>query len=410
MNHEKERKNPIDIPDGETRAISSGEIKQKTVKPPKGKNEKKTKKKGNKDTYVSAIISFIQCILYIAFIVGISYYVATTLVKMANDVFAFKKENDVSYTIVLGEYANVDQIATELENNGIIEYADVFKLYSKLRKDNGRYLTGAIELNSQMDYDTIRDKLKYKSVEVKEIRITIPEGYSCEQIIDLLVKNGIGEKEEYINVINNYDFEFDFLPAVEAMDSDRDYRLEGYLFPDTYDFTPLESEVEVINKFLRNFKAKFEQQYYARAKKLGMSVDDVIILASIIEKEAKIATDYELISSVFHNRLKSNSFPRLESCATINYFLDEPTIDITQEMIDMKNPYNTYRYEGLPPGPICNPGYEAIAYAFYPESTNYYYFVSSIDGTTYYATNYAQHLKNTSIAKKANEAILKNSN
>ncbi len=406
MNHEKQKVNPLEINDGQTRAISSGEIKQKTGKMPKAEREKKQKKNGKK-TYISVIISFAQCILYIAFIVGISYFIATTLVKMANDVFAFKKDKDVSYTIVLGEYANVDQIAAELENNGIIEYAEVFKLYSKLRKDNGRYLTGSIELNSQMDYDTIRDKLKNKSVEVKEVRITIPEGFSCEQIIDLLVSKGIGDKEEYKRVINTYDFEFDFLPAMEAMDDDRDYRLEGYLFPDTYDFTPFESEVEVINKFLRNFKAKFEDQYYLRANKLGMSVDDIIILASIIEKEAKIATDYELISSVFHNRLNSSAFPKLESCATINYFLDEPTIDITQEMIDMQNPYNTYRYQGLPPGPICNPGYEAIAYAFYPEKTNYYYFVSSIDGTTYYASNYAQHLKNTAIAKKANEAMKK---
>ncbi len=324
---------------------------------------------------------------------------------MANDVFAFKKSDDVTYTITLGEYATVDQIATELESNGIIEYASAFKLYSKLRNDNGKYLTGEIELNSQMDYDTIRDKLKYKSVEVKEIRITIPEGYTCEQIIDILVSYGIGEKEEYKRVINNYDFEYDFLPAIETISEYRDYRLEGYLFPDTYDFTPLESEVEVIDKFLRNFKVKFEEQYYSRAQKLGMSVDELIILASIIEKEAKIPTDYELISSVFHNRLKSSSFPRLESDATINYFLDKVSVEITQEMLDIDNRYNTYKYEGLTPGPICNPGYEAIAYSFYPESTKYYYFVSSFDGTTYYATNYSQHLKNKATVKKANEAM-----
>ena len=409
MNHEKQRINLPDESDGLTRPIASGEIKQKTVKPPKQKGAKRIKKDGklNKDTVLSDVKSVLQCVFYVAVVIGISYFLATNLAKWANDIFAFKKENNVTYTITLGEYANLDQISKELENNGIIEYAEVFKLYSKLRKDNGRYLTGQVELNSQMDYDTIRDKLKYKTLEVKEIRITIPEGFSCEQIIDLLVANGIGDKEEYKRVINSYDFEFDFLPAIESISDKRDYRLEGYLFPDTYDFTPLESEVDVINKFLRNFKVKFEEQYYSRAKKLGMTVDDVVILASIIEKEAKIATDYELISSVFHNRLKSSSFPRLESCATINYFLDEPTIDITQEMIDMKNPYNTYKYEGLPPGPICNPGYEALAYAFYPESTNYYYFVSSIDGTTYYATNYAQHQKNIATARRVNEAIKK---
>ncbi len=377
MNHEKQKVNPLEINDGQTRAISSGEIKQKTGKMPKAEREKKQKKNGKK-TYISVIISFAQCILYIAFIVGISYFIATTLVKMANDVFAFKKDKDVSYTIVLGEYANVDQIAAELENNGIIEYAEVFKLYSKLRKDNGRYLTGSIELNSQMDYDTIRDKLKNKSVEVKEVRITIPEGFSCEQIIDLLVSKGIGDKEEYKRVINTYDFEFDFLPAMEAMDDDRDYRLEGYLFPDTYDFTPFESEVDVINKFLRNFKTKFEDQYYLRANKLGMSVDDIIILASIIEKEAAQKEDFGKVSAVFHNRLAQGM--KLESDPTAKYTDGATNMVLTAEQVNTETPYNTYVITGLPAGPICNPSPEAINAALYPDESyiaeKYLYFCS----------------------------------
>ena len=398
------------IVDDQTRMIQKDEVKQKKSSlPPKNKKDKKNKKTKEK-TYVSVILSFVQSILYIGFIVGVSYFLAINIVKIANDVFAFKKDESVNYTITLNQYSNIDTIANELEENNIIEYANVFKLYSKLRKDNGKFLTGSIALNAGMDYDTIRDNLKYETVEVKDVRITIPEGFTINQIIDLLVANGIGEKDKYIDVINNYDFEFDFLPAKESLDPNRDYRLEGYLFPDTYDFAPKESEVEVINKFLRNFKVKFEQQYYARAKKLNMSIDEVITLASIVEKEAKIATDYELIASVFHNRLNSTAFPRLESDATINYFLDKPTTDITQEMLDMNNPYNTYRIKGLPPGPICNPGYEAIAYSFYPESTKYYYFVSQYDGTTYYSTNYAQHQKNIAKVKKFNDSYKNSDN
>ncbi len=402
MKYSENKNNSLSESDGMTRQVSA--TTSKTLSSAKNNSKKKKQDKNKK----SIIVSFLQCFIYLALIVGVSCFLAVTVINMGNDIFAFKKDASVKYTITLGEYANINQISKELEKNGIIENAGLFRFYSKLKKDNGRFLTGSFELNAGMDYDTIRATLKNQVKAIDDVRLTIPEGFTVDEVIDLLVSNNIGTRERYIEVINNYDFKFDFLPAMETIDPDRTYRLEGYLFPDTYDFTPLESEEEVLSKFLRNFKSKFEKQYFEKAKKFNMSVDDVIILASMVEKEVNNTADYELVSSVFHNRLNSKSFPKLESDATINYFLPTHADIITQEMLNTVNPYNTYLYEGLPPGPICNPGYEAIAYAFYPEKTNYYYFVSQNDGTTYYASTLSEHQNNVAKARRANEAAKKN--
>ena len=372
-------------------------------------NLKNHKKKTRKPQHpaVTVTINIFQCLFYIIFVVGLSVYLGVNIINIANDVFALKKE-EASYTITLNENTTITEISEKLEENKIIKYGKVFELYcTLLRKDNGEFLTGDVEINSSMDYDAIRAKLKYKNTETKVVRLVIPEGYTVEQIVDLLVSNGIGEKNKYIEVINNYDFEFDFIPAIEALKDGRTYRLEGYLFPDTYDFATNEKEETVIYKFLSNFQRKFEKEYYNRAQELGMTVDEVLTLASMIEREVRIATDYELVSSVFHNRLKSNTLKKLESDATINYFLEEHTKDLTAEHLSIDNPYNTYMYEGLPPGPICNPGVEAIAYAFYPVTTKYYFFVSQDDGTTLYAETKAQHEVNKEIARRANESYNK---
>lgn len=161
------------------------------------------------------------------------------------------------------------------------------------------------------------------------------------------------------------------------------------MFPDTYDFFTDESEISVINKLLSNFDVKMESVYYDRADELGMSVDEVIILASIIEKEAVHASDLSLMASVFHNRLKKGM--RLDSDATVMYALPERKTSLTKQDLEIDSPYNTYKRTGLTPGAISNPGIEAINAAFYPDSTNYYYFFSLKSGDTVYSTTYDQH-------------------
>ena len=228
------------------------------------------------------------------------------------------------------------------------------------------------------------------------MRITIPEGYTVDEIINLFTENGIGTREGFIEAINNYDFDFDFVRALDEADlTGRTYRLEGYLYPDTYEFYKSSSEVTVIYKMLNRFDVIFSEDFYEKAAEHGYSVDQIMTLASMIEKEARYANDYETVSSVFHNRLNNSDFPRLESDATIMYAIQvrdgERKSSLTGEDLNYDTPYNSYMYEGLPPGPIANPGYEAITCALWPAKTKYYYFVSDNYGNTYFSRTNREH-------------------
>ena len=217
------------------------------------------------------------------------------------------------------------------------------------------------------------------------------------------MSNGIGTKEKFVEVINNYDFDYPFLDDL-VTSSDRIYRLEGYLFPDTYEFYTDSSEEAAIAKLLDNFNRKFIDEYYDRCEELGITVDEAITLASMIEKEAKYADEMGDVSSVFHNRLdNSSTYPYLESDATIMYAIAHDTgsrlDNMTGDDLEYETAYNTYTHKGLPPGPIANPGLNSIKYALYPNETNYYYFVSDSSGRMLFATTYEEHLANINTAR-----------
>ncbi|MBR4950193.1 MAG: endolytic transglycosylase MltG, partial [Clostridia bacterium] len=224
------------------------------------------------------------------------------------------------------------------------------------------------------------------------IKFTIPEGYEIRQIIETLVNKGLGTKEKFQDVIDNYPFKHEFLQGVEL---GKKNRLEGYLFPDTYEVYKYEGEVSVINRMLNNFKSRVLDgaNIMERAKDVDMSFEEVLILASIIEREGKDRDELKYVSSVFHNRLNSNSYPRLQSCATIQYILDKRVDRISAKEIAIDNPYNTYKYKGLPPGPISNPGIESLIAAVEPAKSNYYFFVAKSDGTHIFSRTFAQHQK-----------------
>jgi UPF0755 protein len=177
----------------------------------------------------------------------------------------------------------------------------------------------------------------------------------------------------------------------------REFKLEGYLFPDTYIFDIKAGEKTIINRMLARFDEIFKPEYIEKAKNLGMSIDQVVILASIIEREAKESYERKTISGIFHNRLKSKdpNLKKLQSCATIQYILlNRDGIvkeKITDEDTKIKHPYNTYQIEGLPPGPICAPGKDSIEAALSPEETDFYYFVAKGDGTHEFSRTLKEH-------------------
>ena len=361
-----------------------------------------------------------KALFYIFFVVIISAYLSYYIITIGNDVFALVKD-DQETRIVLTENATVDEVVKQLGEKKVVNYPWVFKLYLKYRSDDEfTFIAGEHKLNANMNYTQIIQKLTTLYTERKQVRVVIPEGYTVDQIIDLLVKSGIGSREKYVDAINNYPYKHEFIQELGKLElsPNRKYRLEGYLFPDTYDFYNDTEEYLVINKLLNNFDVKFwadyKTQYVEVCKSFNLNFDQLITLASIVQAEGKSAVDFEYISYVFHNRLKNNKkYPKLESDATLQYILTEHREDFTEEDKNIENLYNTYRYEGLTPGSICNPGLDAISAALFPvkpvdengNSINAFFFVSNKAGKTYYANDPQGHKTNKDRVARENAAF-----
>lgn len=339
----------------------------------------------------TAITSLLKGIVYIVAVLVISVFASWTIIEVANDVFAFAK-SDEAVTVVIEEEMTANDVAQMLYENGIIKYPTMYELFIRLKEESTDYLVGEYEISPSMNYGDINDTFTYIAHTREQVVVTVPEGYTVDQIIDLLLKNGIGTREGFVAAINEFDYDYRFMQGLDDLDPERTYRLEGYLFPDTYYFFKDASEVAVIDKFLVNFERKVSEEYYERADVLGMSMDDLIILASMIQAEGMTLSDFENISSVFHNRLANpRSYPKMQSDATLQYILDKRKTALTASDLQIDSKYNSYKYNGLPPGSICNPGMDAINCALYPAETGYYYFLADGRGNTYFSETLEQH-------------------
>ena len=223
------------------------------------------------------------------------------------------------------------------------------------------------------------------------VRLTFPEGYSALKIADKLEKNHVCTRDEFLNEVNNKEYLEEFGIEIENPE-DRAFLLEGYLFPDTYDFFIGENPSSVIRKFLRNTFSRLTDEMLQRAKELGYNTDELLNLASVIQGEAGGAAQSSTVASVLYNRLNSNEFRRIECDATISYLKRsvKPVVDENRydELCEL---YNTYMCYGLPAGPIGNAGMTSINAALYPEDTDYYYFVTDSEGNFFFAETLAEH-------------------
>ncbi len=230
---------------------------------------------------------------------------------------------------------------------------------------------------------------------VNTVKITFTEGSTVSKIASLLEENGVCRAADFISEVNSSDS-----PFVSGIPNpaDRPFLLEGYVFPDTYEFYLNESPESALSRFLKNSESKLGEEITARAEEIGYTVDEILIIASIIQKEAGIVSQMKTVSSVLHNRLDS-SYAKLECDVTYNYirdtlmpFLcgDEWVDSVYEKYADL---YYTYRFGGLPAGPICNPGLDAVLAALYPEDTDYYYFVTDSEGNYYYSETFSEHQK-----------------
>lgn len=284
---------------------------------------------------------------------------------------------EVLFTVPSG--ATTSSIGKSLEESGLIQNANAFKSKAKEIEADGLMKAGDYMLSKSMSTEDIINKMVNGETYVETFTFTIPEGYEVRQIVDTLESEGLIDRETFLDVLQNHPFDYDFLEGV-----DRSYLLEGYLFPDTYTLKAGSDEVAIVERMLQRFDEVFTDEYEKRANELGMTTDQVVTLASIIEREAKLEEEFPIVSSVFHNRLAIDM--KLQSCATVQFILKERKEVLLYADIEIDNPYNTYIYSGLTPSPIASPGALAIQSALYPEDTNYLYFVTTEkgDGSHYF--------------------------
>ena len=327
--------------------------------------------------------------LYIVMVCAVSIVLAAVGWSLANDMLALNKDK-VTATIVVDDENDFGSVVDQLKDNDIIKYKGLFRLFSALSGGSDKIAQGSYLVDTDMDYRAILNSLGSGSSSRVEVSVTIQEGLTVRQIFELLEKEGVSTVEKLNDMAANHDYAFSFLEDIPLGDPNR---LEGYLFPDTYNFYMGEDPKYVINKMLVNFDSKVDDSMRQKIADKGYTIQELLTVASMIEKETD-GTDRTTIASVIYNRLNNpgaGTAGYLQVDATIQYVLPEGEIVSEEDYQTVNSPYNTYLNKGLPPGPIANPGLESIMAALNPESTNYYYYALGDDGVHHFFTSYSEH-------------------
>jgi len=331
-------------------------------------------------------------VTYILFVLVTSAILAGVGWLLINDLCAFNKE-DITATIEVTADDTIGSIADKLHDAGLIEYKWFFRLFATVADAKDKIGTGTYELSTEMDYRALIVGMHNSSGNLNSdtVRVTIPEGYTVSQIIKLLAENGVNTEENLLEAAKTANFDYDYIDN----NSEDISRLEGYLFPDTYDFYLNEKASSALNRLIKNFNSKLDEEKLAQAEARGYDLQDIITIASLIEKETD-GTDQANIASVIYNRLegpgdKGGTYGMLQIDASLLYALPDHTGPITNEDKQVDSKYNLYKYAGLPPTPIANPGLASIEAALDPADTNYYYYALGKDGKHHFSSTLAEH-------------------
>ena len=328
-------------------------------------------------------------LLYVLLVIAGSAALSTVGWVLACDLLGLNKE-PITTEIVIEDDTQFSEVVDTLEKEGLIEYKFLFKLYAAFSHAESKIAPGTYELNSEMDYHALVSNMGSSSATRQTTDITIKEGLTIDQIFDLLADRGVTSVEKLQDMAANYDYAFDWLEDRPLGDY---HRLEGYLFPDTYTFELGENPKYVLNKMLVNFDDKMDEYMPALAAEgAPYSLHDIVIIASMIEKETD-SEDYRTISSVIYNRLtnpQAETVGYLQIDATLVYLNGGKVPTLADREID--SPYNTYKYQGLPAGPISNPGMASLSAAMDPDSTSYYFYVLNPETKRHeFSRTYAEH-------------------
>lgn len=325
--------------------------------------------------------------LYVVAVIGVSVLLACVGWIAANDVLALNKP-EKSVTLTIDKDASFSDVTDQLKEEGLIEFKPLFKLFASVTNGEDKVSPGTYTLNTDMDYRALLAGMSINSATKAEVSITIPEGYSVAQIFQLLEDKGVSTVEELSEVAAEHDYNFSFLQDIPLGDPNR---LEGFLYPDTYSFYTPHSALYAINKMLVNFDAKYTEDMRQQVEDSAYSVQEVLTIASLIEKETD-GTDHRKIASVIYNRLNNpaaGTVGLLQIDATLAYINGGKVPTEADKEID--SPFNTYKYKGLPPAPIANPGLKSIQAALEPESTGYFYYALGDDNVHHFFKTYDEH-------------------
>ena len=302
---------------------------------------------------------------------------------LANDLWRYahlpSDANGSPKVVTIRAGQGLNAIAQLLHQESLIEYPSKYKLIVQLRGEALKLKAGEYLLAASMTPLEILDKIVRGDVRL--YKLTVPEGYNLHQIAALVAQMGLASEDAFYKAATD-------LTAVRRQNINAS-TFEGYLFPETYYFPPQSTPAQIITRMAEQFKAVFTAEMQQRAQEMNLSVHQVVTLASIIEKETGAAEERAVISSVFHNRLKRRM--RLEADPTVIYGLKSFDGNLTRKHLNTPTPYNTYVIIGLPPGPIANPGREAIHAALYPVDTRFLFFVSKKDATHHFSTDLKSH-------------------
>lgn len=340
-------------------------------------------------------------LMYFVFIICLSIVFACVAWMAASDMLALNKDSFTAVvtlptTIFQSEtvdtldengkkigtkritHADMDYVADALKDAGLIEYKWLFNAFCKISTAETKVSPGEYELKSTYDYRALIQNMRAGSSSTVTVNVTLPEGFTMHQIFLRLEENGVSTYNELVSAAAEYNFSYDFLPNEEQLDALSEQgialssRLEGFLYPDTYEFYVGMQASSAISKLLDTFSKRFTDTMHEQADKLELSVADIVNIASLIEKEAANDEERPIIASVIYNRLNIGMPLGIDS--TVLYPYPEHEGAPTGTMLQTDGPYNSRIRLGLPPTAICSPGYASLNSALYPETTNYYYY------------------------------------
>ena len=335
--------------------------------------------------------------LYLILVGAISAMLACIGWLLMDDLCSLNKPW-VETTVEVTEADDLKSISQKLTDAGLVNYPWFFELFGKVFNAEKKISVGSFELNSNMDFLSLIDGMKPKKVvvqpELETVSVTIPEGYTVKETIALLAEKGVNTVEALTEAAETAQFDYDFIDNGSGSIS----RLEGYLFPDTYQFYVGHNPTTALGKLLSNFEAKMTPERMELVEKSGRSLKEIIIIASLIEKETD-GSDRKKIASVIYNRLKDTSgkhgtYGVLGIDAALLYILPpENNGVIYASDLEKDTPYNLRKNAGLPPTAIANPGMKSITAALNPDKTDYYYYALGKDGVHHYFKTLKEHVK-----------------